>query len=83
MDFSEVMKEWRRMCDFYDNKYHNEDVCQHCDIFKSFPYDCDAIYSDFGANVDWQVVQDIIERWVQNNPPIPKSVAEKLGIKPE
>lgn len=68
MEFPEIMKEWRRMCDSYESACIDGDGCKDCEIYRRFPNGCDAIFADFGANADWKVVQSIIEDWSKNNP---------------
>ena len=68
-NFSQVMRDWHRMCDKMD-KIHGDEACSHCPICQTdaAKYGCDAIYTEWAANVDWDKVASIVEAWAAKNP---------------
>lgn len=69
MNFSQVMHDWRRMCNTLD-KIHGEEACSYCPIFHTDTIAgcCDAIYEDLAANIDWDKIASIVETWAAKNP---------------
>ena len=68
-NFSQIMRDWRRMCNKMDEGYEVE-ACLHCpltlaDVTKS---GCDAIYTDWAADVDWDKIASVVEAWAKENP---------------
>ena len=68
-NFSQVMRDWRRICDKMDKDYDIE-ACSHCPISQrgALKGYCEAIYTDWAANVDWDKVASIVEEWAAENP---------------
>lgn len=78
--FSQVMHDWKRMCDKMD-KTHGEEACSYCPIFHTDTIAgcCDAIYEDLAANIDWDKVASIVEAWATEHPePVYPTWAEWL-----
>ena len=61
--FSQVMRDWQRMCNFYDKKY--EDRC--CDFCPLRGQDCGAIY-DFDWDTNFNIIEQKINEWKQDHP---------------
>ena len=69
MEFTEVMKHWRRMCEHYTTD-DAASCCNDCPM-RDLPYDdhgCDAIFSDWAKNADWQKVADVVMKWAAEHP---------------
>lgn len=80
-DFTKTMKDWKRMCDKMDKDYGTDACCTHCPLsLEGVVIDgCDAIYTHWAANADWDKVASIIEEWAAENPePVYPTWAEWL-----
>lgn len=68
-DFVQVMKYWRRMCDWLTGEY-GDDSCLHCPVYEcSEEYNgCDAIFTKWAETMDWAKFEEIIAKWVAEHP---------------
>lgn len=68
-NFSQVMHDWRRMCNKMDEGYEVE-ACLHCPLTlaDATKRGCDAIYTNWAADVDWDKIASIVEEWAAKNP---------------
>ena len=62
MDFTTIMKQWRRMCDWSEDM-HGEECCDFCPVKGK----CGAIYEVDNAT-DWSECEQIIIEWAQSHP---------------
>lgn len=62
-DFTEVMKQWRRMCKAQDDG-SNRDVCATCPM-GGVEQSCVAI---FEGDMDYVRVEKVVTKWAQENP---------------
>jgi len=87
-EFAETMRDWRRLCDAIIEE-NQDDGCKDCPLLKFSPdgRGCDAIYSDFGANADWDGVEAAIAAWAAEHPePVYPTWAEwltSIGVYPK
>ena len=60
-DFVQTMKDWRRMCKYYDEKTGNNS-CDFCPL-----NGCNAIYEDDG-NTDYSDIEEKVATWAKEHP---------------
>lgn len=62
-DFAVMMKEWRRMCDYYTDRY-DDNACEHCELYNKMS-GCDAVFSPFWAKTNWNEFGDTVTEWAE------------------
>ena len=62
--FSDIMHEWKRMCDVMNEKY-NDKCCEYCPLHD---LNCGAIW-EVDENADWNLIEKRITQWSHENPP--------------
>ena len=62
--FSDIMREWKRMCETMDEKYSDK-CCDYCPLHDQ---NCGAIW-EVNDSVDWDSVEKCIMQWSHENPP--------------
>lgn len=70
-DFVQTMKDWRRMCKYYDEKNGNNS-CDFCPL-----NGCNAIYEDDG-NTDYSDIEEKVAAWAAEHPVVYPTWAEYL-----
>ena len=60
-DFVQTMKDWRRMCKYYDEKT-GDNSCDFCPL-----NGCNAIYEDDG-NTDYSDIEEKVAAWAAEHP---------------
>ena len=66
MDFSNVMQEWKRMCESMESKY--DDPCKLCPLYKNPEFGgCGAIF-EMPRETNWDKIRETIIRWAKENP---------------
>lgn len=79
-EFVKTMRDWKRLCDKMDNKY-GIGACTNCPLFSmgAKRSGCDAINTDWAANIDWDKFASIVDAWAAENPePVYPTWAEWL-----
>ena len=77
-EFSKVMKDWRRMCDSYDE-------CDNCSLVH-LTGGCRAIFEDFAQDTDWNCIADVVEQWAKKHPlvyPTWREYLTSIGVLPK
>ena len=77
-DFGTTMRDWRRMCDWYERIY-KEDCCNECPLRD---FTCDAIY-EVPTDSNWEQIESIIDAWINEHPvhyPTWREYLDKLGM---
>lgn len=65
-EFSEVMRQWKRMCNYYTERAGNEhDVCAICK-FEGDGSNCLAVYED--SEIDTAEVERVVMAWADEHP---------------
>lgn len=66
IDFSEVMRQWRRMCDTMSAKYR-DNPCKYCPLDNVVDNGCDAIFA-MDIATDYNEIAEIVMKWAKENP---------------
>ena len=66
-EFKEVMKQWKRLCNWMDNKYSPDPICSHCPLAEIVDGGCSAIYELY-HDYDYDKMAEIIMKWAKDNP---------------
>ena len=70
-EFSKVVKDWRRMCDFVSAKnYDMHCSCIGCPVYELSEEcnGCDAIFTKWAETLDWGKFEKIVEQWAEEHP---------------
>lgn len=66
-EFKEVMKQWKRLCNWMDNKYSPDPLCNHCPLYEIVNGGCGAIYEMY-HDYDYDKMAEVIMKWAEENP---------------
>lgn len=64
-EFTEVMRNWRRMCKAYTTD--DESCCDGCPVVDFHEHGCGAIF-EMEDSTDWQKYADTIREWAAEHP---------------
>ena len=66
-DFTQTMKDWRRMCKLYSANFKT--CCDGCPLDDLVQGNRGAIYDeDFADVVDWEELEKRIDKWAEEHP---------------
>lgn len=66
-EFKEVMKQWKRLCNWMDNKYSPDPICNYCPLAKIVNGGCSAVYELYN-DYDYDKMAEVIMKWAEENP---------------